>query len=343
MSPHSAVQVITARILVVAALATIFSAFPARAEVIRPILFPVQGKAAFTDTFNDGRSGGRPHEGIDIMAAKMTPLVAVIDGSIRWMTETEASYGWMIVLEDAEGYDYSYIHLNNDTPGTDDGQGGRSYAIAPGIERGVSVVKGQLLGWVGDSGNAEETAPHLHFEIEEPGGIEINPYWTLLAAERPGRYDPEGAKTVSPTINVEKNLQPRLDAEVHCLSGSLIKSSESSAVYFCGADAKRYVFPNDKTYFTWYADFSFVQTLSATELAAVPIGGNVTYRPGVKLLKIQSDPKVYVVDRQGTLRWVTSDTLAKAMYGASWAKNVHDLSDAFFVNYKVGDPITTVE
>ncbi|MFA5853603.1 MAG: M23 family metallopeptidase [Patescibacteria group bacterium] len=330
-------------LVIVCVLAASFSAFPIKAEVIRPIMFPVQGEAYYTDTFNDGRSGGRSHEGIDIMAAKMTPVVAVIDGRIRWLTETEASYGWMVVMEDSEGYEYSYIHLNNDTPGTDDGLGGRERAIAPGIEDGASVTKGQLIGWVGDSGNAENTAPHLHFEIEEPGGFAINPYWTLLAAERPGRFDPEAARLVSPDINTEKQLTVRPEAEVHCLSGSLIKSTAASAVYFCGADAKRYVFPNDKTYFTWYADFSSVLTLSATELAAIPIGGNVTYRPGVKLLKIQSDPKVYAVDRQGTLRWVTTDTLAKAMYGTAWAKQVHDLSDAFFINYKVGDPITSAE
>lgn len=316
-------------------------ALPLKAEVIRPIVFPVQGEAYFTDTFNDGRSGGRSHEGIDIMADKMTPVVAVIDGRIRWMTETEASYGWMVVLEDAEGYEYSYIHLNNDTPGTDDGMGGRTNAIAFGIEQGVSVSKGQLIGWVGDSGNAESTAPHLHFEIEEPAGLAINPYWTLIAAERPGRFDPEAAKLVSPDINTDKGLPT--SGGVACLSGSLIKSPAASAVYYCGGDGKRYVFPNDKTYFTWYADFTGVKTVTAEELAAVPIGGNVTYRPGVKLLKIQSDPKVYAVDRQGTLRWVTSDTIAKALYGTAWAKQVHDLSDAFFVNYKVGEPVTTAD
>lgn len=328
-------------IVLACVLAVSVVAFPVKAEVIRPIVFPIQGEAYFTDTFNDGRSGGRSHEGIDIMAAKMTPVVAVMDGRIRWLTETEASYGWMVVMEDSEGYEYSYIHLNNDTPGTDDGVGGRTNAIALGIEDGAYVTKGQLIGWVGDSGNAENTAPHLHFEIEEPAGLAINPYWTLLAAERPGRFDPEGAKTVSPDINTDKGLPP--SGGVLCQSGSLIKSSAASAVYYCGGDGKRYVFPNDKTYFTWYTDFTGVKTVTAEELAAVPIGGNVTYRPGVKMLKIQSDPKVYAVDRHGTLRWVTSDTLAKALYGTAWAKQVHDLSDAFFVNYKVGEPITTAD
>ncbi len=329
------------RLLLASLLLGAFGAFPASAEVIRPILFPVQGEASFTDTFNDGRSGGRSHEGIDILADKMTPLVAVIDGRIDFLTETEASYGWMLQIKDAEGYEYWYLHINNDTPGTDDGMGGREHAFAPGIERGAHVVKGQLLGWVGDSGNAESTVPHLHFELHEPGGIAVDPYWTLLAAERPGRFDPEAAKAVSPDFNTDKGLPT--EGGVLCLSGSLIKSPAASAVYYCGGDGKRYVFPNDKTYFTWYANFTGVKTITPEELAAIPIGGNVTYRPGVKLLKIQSDPKVYAVDRHGTLRWITTDAIAKSLYGSAWAKQVHDLSDAFFINYKVGEPVTTAK
>lgn len=326
------------RLLLASFLFGAFGAFPVSAEVIRPIRFPIDGPSSFSDTFNDGRSGGRVHEGIDIMAAKMTPLVAVADGRIDFLTETEASYGWMLQIEDAQGYEYWYLHLNNDTPGTDDGQGGRQHAFAPGIVRGARVVKGQLIGWVGDSGNAEETAPHLHFEIHEPGGIAVNPYWTLLAAERPGRFDPAAATLTTPDINTERGLPQ--SGGVYCQSGTLIKSPAASAVYYCGGDGKRYVFPNDKTYFTWYANFSGVKTITVEDLAAIPIGGNATYRPGVKMLKIQSDPKVYAVDRGGVLRWITTDEIAKALYGPAWAKQVHDLSDAFFINYTVGDPVT---
>lgn len=125
-----------------------------------------------------------------------------------------------------------------------------------------------------------------------------------------------------------------------CVPGSRVKTAASKAVYYCGADGKRYVFPNDKTYYTWFANFNGVTTLTDEQLAALPLGGNVTYRPGVKMVKIQSDPKVYAVDRGGTLRWVQTPEIAAAMYGADWAKKVEDVSDAFFINYKVGEPIT---
>jgi hypothetical protein len=123
-------------------------------------------------------------------------------------------------------------------------------------------------------------------------------------------------------------------------SGGLIKGS-LPAVYYVGADGKRYVFPNDKTYFSWYKDFSGVNIVTDAELASYTIGGNVTYRPGSRLLKIQSDPKVYAVDDHGVLRWVATESAAIALYGSNWNKQVDDLSDSFFVNYTVGGNINS--
>lgn len=122
-------------------------------------------------------------------------------------------------------------------------------------------------------------------------------------------------------------------------SGNLIKGMTNASVYYYGADGKRYVFPNEKTFFTWYTDFSSVKTISDTELATLPIGGNVTYRPGVKLVKIMTDPKVYAVAEGGVLRWATSEALAISLYGTDWNKKVDDIPDTFFVNYTVGASI----
>lgn len=120
--------------------------------------------------------------------------------------------------------------------------------------------------------------------------------------------------------------------------GDLIKASGPDVYYF-GPDSKRYVFPNEKTYFTWYADFSGVRTISDVELATYPLGGNVTYRPGLKMLKIMTDPRVYAVDAHSTLRHVESESLAGDLYGADWNQRIDDISDAFFTNYTVGNPI----
>jgi hypothetical protein len=123
-------------------------------------------------------------------------------------------------------------------------------------------------------------------------------------------------------------------------SGSLVRGS-LPAVYYVGSDGKRYVFPNEKTYKSWYSDFSGVMTITDAELASMPIGGNVTYRPGVTMLKIQSDPKVYVVDASGTLRGIPSEACAATLYGSAWNTMVHDVSDAFFVNYSLGADLTS--
>jgi len=134
--------------------------------------FPVVGDNYYSDTFGAPRSGGRTHHGVDIMADKMVPVVAVADGTVGWIHNEQGGDCCAMALKHDDGWESWYIHLNNDTPGTDDGLG---YGFAPGIEAGVHVFAGQLIGWVGDSGNAEWTGSHLHFEVHEPGGVVVNP------------------------------------------------------------------------------------------------------------------------------------------------------------------------
>ncbi len=167
--------------------------------VVVPILFPMEKRVSWTDTFGAGRSGGRTHAGNDLMAPKMTRLLAVVDGTVDWLNLTGqlSSYNnlpyYNILLRGDDGNDYFYIHLNNDTPGTDDGKGGIEYAYAPGLTNGTRVKAGDFIGYVGDSGNAEDTPSHLHFEIHlggyraaGPGQTRtpsaINPYASLKAA-----------------------------------------------------------------------------------------------------------------------------------------------------------------
>lgn len=141
------------------------------------ITFPVVGDVYFTDTFGAPRSNGRTHEGVDLMSVggvKGLPVVAAADGVVDWIGST-CCY---LAIDHGDGWETWYIHLDNDTPGTDDGLG---WGIAPGIEVGTQVVAGQLIGWLGDSGNAEWTAPHLHFEIRKDS-VAINPYEYVLAA-----------------------------------------------------------------------------------------------------------------------------------------------------------------
>lgn len=120
-------------------------------------------------------------------------------------------------------------------------------------------------------------------------------------------------------------------------AGALIKGS-SSAVYYLDA-GRRWVFPNERVYFSWYAGFDGVRVVSDAEMASYPLGGNVTYRPGVKLVKLQSDPRVHAVDAGGRLRWIASEAAAAALYGPNWNRQVDDVADTLFLDYKEGEPI----
>lgn len=329
-----------------------FFALPVDAQVVRDIAFPTDPDAIneLTDNFGEPRGNGRTHEGIDMIGPHMTPLYSAVDGVVSYMPLPEPSWGYHLVIRDADGYEYHYLHINNDTPGTDDGNGGAEHAFAPGIEKGAQVSRGQLVGWMGDSGNAEWVTNHLHFEIKK-NDVAINPYESLVAAlgETPDGGTPIETSDYAveltantPDINADKELSTT-SGETACESDTLIKGESSSAVYYCGADGKRYGFPNERIYFSWYDDFDEVIELSDAELAEVPLGGNVTYRPGVRMVKLESIPNVYLVEPGGMLRWIQSPALATGLYGAEWAKNVHDLSDALFTNYKVGEPLVELQ
>lgn len=123
---------------------------------------PVQGGMSFTDTYGAPRSGGRTHKGVDMFAARGTPTVAVIAGSVFFQGDTLG--GLAAYVQGNDGNTYYYAHL-------DDYVGG-----------GRSVSAGELIGHVGNTG-ASDAPPHLHFEIRlgGPNGTQINPYPTVRA------------------------------------------------------------------------------------------------------------------------------------------------------------------
>ncbi|MFA6525071.1 MAG: VCBS repeat domain-containing M23 family metallopeptidase [Patescibacteria group bacterium] len=156
----------------------------ANAADIRTIIFPVLGPTHYSNDFGAPRSGGRTHAGNDIIGRKHQALVAVMDGTIRLVNYPEPYWGYAVILEGTDGYEYWYLHMNNDNPGTDDGRASGPDIYAPDIAPRLPVKQGQLIGYMGDSGNAEYTVDHLHFEIHRPDGNVINPYETLLAAPK---------------------------------------------------------------------------------------------------------------------------------------------------------------
>jgi hypothetical protein len=143
------------------------------------IVFPVAGRNSYRDTFGAARDGGsRSHKGTDIIAARLVPVVAILDGIVTVVGSGRKAGTWIELRHDG-GWRSRYLHLNNDSPGTDDGRG---RGVASGISVGVAVTAGQLIGYVGDSGNAENTTAHVHFEIRRPDGAAVNPYPILRRA-----------------------------------------------------------------------------------------------------------------------------------------------------------------
>lgn len=127
--------------------------------------------------------------------------------------------------------------------------------------------------------------------------------------------------------------------KLQCPSGASVNHICKS-VYYLGSDSKRYVFPNEITYFSWYADFSDVVIVASDVMSSYAIGGNVTIRPGTYMVKITTDPKVYAVEPGGKLRWVNSETAAQNLYGNNWTKKIVDVADTFFVNYDASEAVS---
>ena len=140
---------------------------------------PVQGvrPGQLVDTFTQARAGGaRRHDAIDIMAPHGTPVLAAADGTVEKLFHSQGGGGITAYVRSPDTrWSYYYAHL-------------ASYA--PGLAEGQRVRRGQLIGRVGSTGNANPAGPHLHFAINrmEPGekwhgGTPVNPY-PLLAGQR---------------------------------------------------------------------------------------------------------------------------------------------------------------
>lgn len=186
------------------------------------LTFPVDpAQVTYSDTYDAPRSGGRVHQATDIMGAKLLPIYAAMGGVVTKLQATDDAYGYRLTIMGDDDRGYSYLHLNNDNPGTDDGQGTPEQAYAPGIELGARVERGQHIAYMGDSGNAESTLPHLHFSITDatitdPYGTHLrNPYPSLLAAEDGGDVPTETA-VAPPAAPPPPELPPPPDTSSVC-------------------------------------------------------------------------------------------------------------------------------
>jgi len=146
---------------------------PAPEDAAGALLLPVQGIRAdqLQDTFTDARSEGRVHDAIDILAPNGTPVLAVADGTVEKLFDSVRGGLTVYQFEPSGRYCYYYAHLDR---------------YADGLVEKKTIKRGEVIGYVGSTGNASPEAPHLHFEIHVLGpekqwwkGESINPYPVL--------------------------------------------------------------------------------------------------------------------------------------------------------------------
>ena len=155
-----------------------------RYNVTKKLVFPVVGVTKYWDGFGACRDNcTREHHGVDILTYgyKGLPVVAAHDGTVTSVTYDKGNAGCSVRIKGTDRWETRYFHLNNDIPGTDE----IGYQCpAPGIEVGTKVKAGQVIGYIGDSGNSEDTVPHLHFELRNRSGYPIDPYKSLKASRK---------------------------------------------------------------------------------------------------------------------------------------------------------------
>jgi hypothetical protein len=131
-------------------------------------VFPVFGDVSFTDDYGAPRAGTGWHHGNDVFAPTGTPILAVADGRLARVGVNTLG-GNRLWLTDEAGNEFYYAHLS---------------AYAPAALEGARVRAGQVIGFVGNTGQAITTPPHLHFEVHPAGGDSVDPYPYLLAWQR---------------------------------------------------------------------------------------------------------------------------------------------------------------
>jgi murein DD-endopeptidase MepM/ murein hydrolase activator NlpD len=118
----------------------------------RQLVIPVQGidRVGLHSSFSEKRGSNRIHEAMDILAPRHTPVIAVEDGTIARLFTSQAGGTTIYQYDPSSTYVYYYAHLQR---------------YAPGLEEGARITRGQVIGYVGTTGNAPEDTPHLHFAI----------------------------------------------------------------------------------------------------------------------------------------------------------------------------------
>ncbi len=332
----------------------IISPLSVQAEELPSIIFPIQVgyDYNFSDTYGADRSGGRSHLGIDIMTAKMTPLVAAVDGRVTELVDKDEGWGLALYIKDVAGYSYRYLHINNDTPGSDDNKDIRTYAFPENIQEGSMVTAGQLVAWAGDSGNAEDVGSHLHFEMWTPAGQSMNAYPSLMAAiGKPIATSSINIFSYQFTKDLElgdenqdvKELQKYLNQSGFVIAKTGAGSVGKETNYFGPAtQASLIKFQKAKNISPALGYFGPLtrSIINNSRVANInkPSEDNSVVKAGL-LIKDKISPRVYYVAGNLELQWIVSEEAAIKNFGVNWQSNIKTFDDLRALNLAFGDYI----
>lgn len=185
---------------------------------------------------------------------------------------------------------------------------------------------------------------------DQNGGMSSGPNTSILVAgdivEQPIYSGGEPSAPATPSQ--PESSTTSTSSSTGIAIGSLIKLAcpeeadvdhPCKTVYYYGKDLKRHAFPNSQSFFSWYDNFDSVTSTDEIVMQQIPLGKNVTYRPGKRMVKFQTVDRVYAVSRGGILRWITTETMAKVLYGENWNTRIDDIADTFYTNYTFGNDI----
>jgi hypothetical protein len=165
-------------------------------------------------------------------------------------------------------------------------------------------------------------------------------WWGIL-----NRNNKSSELVETPIVKVEpvEKVSPVLYPDPPKLAGHVLVGPKVPTKFYLARNGKRYVFPDDtKTYDTWKSVLPPINTVSQDELESYPLGGNVWYRPGTRLIRIQSDARIFAVAQGGVLRALNEGT-AESLFGKDWKLQLDTLQDYYFTNYNPGEPILSLK
>lgn len=161
-------------------------------------------------------------------------------------------------------------------------------------------------------------------------------WWGIFnrnTAEQPQTSAPVAVTQSTNTVS------PILYPDPPKLAGNVLVGPKVPTKFYLARDGKRYVFPDEtNTYESWKSVLPPIKTITQDELESYPLGGNVWYRPGTRLIRIQSDARIFAVAHGGVLRAINEGT-AVMVFGKDWETKLDTLQDHYFTNYNPGEPI----